>query len=238
MAFIPYVPPSMAEDVNGLIAANIPNSTYDFLIYHHYHSKEAPVPCRALRAQLNFKSDINNADRTTEFYCPLGTELYKGDILYFPSLDIWAQVSWTVHAQVNALNTQIMLCNAWLQFQRYQDELTDENAMLLREAGWHALTGATPVSLANTYMRFDYGKRNETPGIIPSHLLEVKLQCNPSTQRLRINDQFDYGPERYKITNIEYADTDVNQAHGLLKIVGEKASGEVASSARTQAADL
>lgn len=228
MAFYPYVPPHLAQDVETLIAANIPNSTYDFLIHHDYLSKVAPIPARALRAQLNFKSDINNADRTTEFYAPLGVELFKGDILYFPELDIWAQVSWTVHAQVNALNTQIMLCNAWLEFERYHDEVVDENAMLIQEAGWAAVTGRLPVSLSNTYMRFDYGKKSEMPGIIPSNLLEVKLQCNPRTLQLHIGDQFNYGPDRYKITNIEYADTDINMTHGLLKLVGEKASGETA----------
>lgn len=228
MAFYPYVPPHLAQDVEHLIAANIPNSTYDFLIHHDYLSKVAPVPARALRAQLNFKSDINNADRTTEFYAPLGTDLNKGDILYFPDLDIWAQVSWTVHAQVNVLNTQIMLCNAWLEFERYHDEIVDENAMLVQEAGWSAVTGKLPVSLSNTYMRFDYGKKSEMPGIIPSNLLEVKLQCSPRTLQLRIGDQFNYGPDRYKVTNIEYADTDITMTHGLLKIVGEKAAGEVA----------
>lgn len=228
MAFYPYVPPHLAQDVEALIAANIPNSTYDFLIHHDYLSKVAPIPARALRAQLNFKSDINNADRTTEFYAPLGVELFKGDILYFPALDIWAQVSWTVHAQVNALNTQIMLCNAWLEFERYHDEIVDENAMLIQEAGWAAVTGKLPVSLSNTYMRFDYGKKSEMPGIIPSNLLEVKLQCNPRTLQLHIGDQFNYGPDRYKITNIEYADTDISMTHGLLKLVGEKASGELA----------
>lgn len=228
MAFYPYVPPHLAQDVDTLIAANIPNSTYDFLIHHDYLSKVAPIPARALRAQLNFKSDINNADRTTEFYAPLGVELFKGDILYFPELDIWAQVSWTVHAQVNALNTQIMLCNAWLEFERYHDEVVDENAMLIQEAGWAAVTGRLPVSLSNTYMRFDYGKKSEMPGIIPSNLLEVKLQCNPRTLQLHIGDQFNYGPDRYKITNIEYADTDISMTHGLLKLVGEKASGETA----------
>lgn len=228
MAFFPYVPPHLAQDVEALIAANIPNSTYDFLIHHDYLSKVAPIPARALRAQLNFKSDINNADRTTEFYAPLGVELFKGDILYFPALDIWAQVSWTVHAQVNALNTQIMLCNAWLEFERYHDEIVDENAMLIQEAGWAAVTGKLPVSLSNTYMRFDYGKKSEMPGIIPSNLLEVKLQCNPRTLQLHIGDQFNYGPDRYKITNIEYADTDISMTHGLLKLVGEKASGELA----------
>ena len=228
MAFYPYVPPHLAQDVEALIAANIPNSTYGFLIHHDYLSKVAPIPARALRAQLNFKSDINNADRTTEFYAPLGVELFKGDILYFPALDIWAQVSWTVHAQVNALNTQIMLCNAWLEFERYHDEIVDENAMLIQEAGWVAVTGKLPVSLSNTYMRFDYGKKSEMPGIIPSNLLEVKLQCNPRTLQLHIGDQFNYGPDRYKITNIEYADTDISMTHGLLKLVGEKASGETA----------
>lgn len=228
MAFYPYVPPHLTQDVETLIAANIPNSTYDFLIHHDYLSKVAPIPARALRAQLNFKSDINNADRTTEFYAPLGVELFKGDILYFPELDIWAQVSWTVHAQVNALNTQIMLCNAWLEFERYHDEVVDENAMLIQEAGWAAVTGRLPVSLSNTYMRFDYGKKSEMPGIIPSNLLEVKLQCNPRTLQLHIGDQFNYGPDRYKITNIEYADTDISMTHGLLKLVGEKASGETA----------
>lgn len=228
MAFYPYVPPHLAQDVEALIAANIPNSTYDFLIHHDYLSKVAPIPARALRAQLNFKSDINNADRTTEFYAPLGVELFKGDILYFPVLNIWAQVSWTVHAQVNALNTQIMLCNAWLEFERYHDEIVDENAILLQEAGWAAVTGKLPVSLSNTYMRFDYGKKSEMPGIIPSNLLEVKLQCNPRTLQLHIGDQFNYGPDRYKITNIEYADTDISMTHGLLKLVGEKASGETA----------
>ena len=228
MAFYPYVPPHLAQDVENLIAADIPNSTYDFLIHHNYLSKVAPIPARALRAQLNFKSDINNADRTTEFYAPLGVELFKGDILYFPALDIWVQVSWTVHAQVNALNTQIMLCNAWLEFERYHDEIVDENAMLVQEAGWAAVTGRIPVSLSNTYMRFDYGKKSEMPGIIPSNLLEVKLQCNPRTLQLRIGDQFNYGPDRYKVTNIEYADTDITMTHGLLKIVGEKAAGEVA----------
>lgn len=228
MAFYPYVPPHLAQDVETLIAANIPNSTYDFLIHHDYLSKVAPIPARALRAQLNFKSDINNADRTTEFYAPLCVELFKGDILYFPALDIWAQVSWTVHAQVNALNTQIMLCNAWLEFERYHDEIVDENAILIQEAGWAAVTGKLPVSLSNTYMRFDYGKKSEMPGIIPSNLLEVKLQCNPRTLQLHIGDQFNYGPDRYKITNIEYADTDISMTHGLLKLVGEKASGETA----------
>lgn len=228
MAFYPYVPPHLAQDVEALIAANIPNSTYDFLIHHDYLSKVAPIPARALRAQLNFKSDINNADRTTEFYAPLGVELFKGDILYFPALDIWAQVSWTVHAQVNALNTQIMLCNAWLEFERHHDEIVDENAILIQEAGWAAVTGKLPVSLSNTYMRFDYGKKSEMPGIIPSNLLEVKLQCNPRTLQLHIGDQFNYGPDRYKITNIEYADTDISMTHGLLKLVGEKASGETA----------
>lgn len=228
MAFYPYVPPTLAQDAENLIAANIPNSTYDFLIYHDYLSKVAPIPARALRAQLNFKSDVNNSDRTTEFYAPLGVELFKGDILYFPDLDIWAQVSWTVHAQVNALNAQIMLCNAWLEFERWHDETVDENAMLVQEAGWSAVTGKLPVSLSNTYMRFDYGKKSEMPGIIPSNLLEVKLQCNPRTLQLRIGDQFDYGPDRYKITNIEYADTDIHMSHGLLKVVGEKAAGEAA----------
>ena len=66
------------------------------------------------------------------------------------------------------------------------------------------------------------------PGIIPSNLLEVKLQCNPRTLQLRIGDQFNYGHDRYKVTNIEYADTDITMTHGLLKIVGEKAAGEVA----------
>lgn len=228
MAFVPYIPPTLEEDVRNLIAANIPNSTYDFLVYHDYLSGDEPIACRALRAQLNFKSDINNADRTTEFYAPLDAGLLKGDILYFPELDLLTQVSWTVHAQVNALNTQIMICNAMLTFERYHDEIVDENAILMEEAGWSAIAGPIPVSVSNTYMRFDYIKKAEMPGIVPSNLLEVKLQCNSLTMALCIGDQFDYGPARYKITNIEYADTDISQTHGLLKVVGEKASGEVA----------
>lgn len=228
MTFFPYIPPTLDEDVRTLINAKIPNSTYDFLVYHDYLSGEAPIPCRALRAQLNFKSDINNADRTTEFYAPLDAGLLKGDILYFPEMDLWTQVSWTVHAQVNALNTQIMICNARLTFERYQNERVDEYAQLIEEAGWKIAAGPIPVSLSNTYMRFDYGKKASMPGIIPSNLLEIKLQCNPMTLGLQINDQFDYGPLRYKITNIEYADTDITRTNGLLKLVGERASGEMA----------
>lgn len=124
-------------------------------------------------------------------------------------------LNWKVSNHVNNQASQAIICNEYLTFERHVPEQTDSMGYVISEAGKEIILDRMPVNITPYAGRPDYAIVNNAPGIVADSLYTCQVQINPKSRMLRINDECDYGDERYRIINIDWSESNITQDRGV-----------------------
>lgn len=124
-------------------------------------------------------------------------------------------LNWMVTRHVNNQASQALQCNARLTFERYIGEKTDEFGYLTEDAHWEKICEDLPCGFTPYQGRPDYETKTNSAGVVADSLYAGQVQLNDKTRKLKINDEFTYGDLRYRIINIDWSETNIDQTRGL-----------------------
>lgn len=153
-----------------------------------------------------------------------GVEVVKGDILITESGQP-LMLNWKVSKHINNQASQAIMCNEYLTFERWSKGKLDKFGYMVEPEGWVTIVEHMPANITPYAGRPDYATSNNTPGILPDSLYTCQLQLNPVTAELCINDEFDYGKARYRIINIDWSETNIDQDRGVLNLNMRRVGG-------------
>lgn len=85
-----------------------------------------------------------------------------------------------------------------------------------------------PVNITPYAGRPDYTTATNSPGILADSLYNCQVQLNRNTKNIWINDEFDYGGFRYRVINVDWSETDIEQQHGVLNLNMKRVAGDMA----------
>ena len=186
--------------------------------YAQFEEGYEPVQVRATYYPIDWKSKIGNSDMAENFKCPHGdVVIVKGDIIVNEAGEP-LMLNWKVSNHINNQASQAVICNECLSFERRVPEETDSYGYVIREAHQENILDHLPVNITPYAGRPDYTTANNTPGIVADSLYVCQLQLNSYSARLRVNDECVYGHERYRIINIDWSETNIEQDRGILNL--------------------
>lgn len=224
-----YLPPTIASDYKRYLYTDIPNATGTFELLHNWYAKDAegykPVEMRAEMFPINWKSKMGTSDASANFYTHLDIDIYKGDYVINKNGEIFL-LNWTVQKEVNCQHTQAAKCNHMLALEREQQEEWSADGRIVREGGMQPVFAPVPVLLSEYAGRPDYAPNYNAPGIVPDMLIAGTVQFNEQTKQMRINDEFDWGPFRYRVINIVYTEVTIDGTKGILGFNARRVGGE------------
>lgn len=240
-----YVPPSIQDDFKTFLFTDVPNANWTLEKVHDWSQKgeilptdpvfnavltreyfaEHPELIRAEIFPINWKTAFNNADNTDNFRTHLDSGIQKGDIFIREDREYMLGI-WAATKEVNNIKTQAQLCNMMLTVTREVGWEMDEDGKLISETGKVTIAGPMPVVASNVSGKYEYVITNYTPGIVPNNIATLLLQFNPQTDMIRINDEFIWHGNGYKVINIERTQLDIREDNGILILNCDKIPGE------------
>ena len=137
-------------------------------------------------------------------------------------------LNWRIQKYPNNQATQAVDCNAYLTFERMQEEKWNAEGKVVQEGGMQPIVSAMPAVCSEYAGRPDYALRLDSPGIHADALITVYVQMNPETRKIRLDDEFEWGLFRYKVININEAEIDICGEHGVLGLNARRVAGEMA----------
>lgn len=173
---------------------------------------------------INWKSNFANSDNGVNFRTDFRVKIRKGDMLVREDGVIYL-LTWAVNNQINNQPTQAQICNGRLTVNRYVPEKTDDSGYVTEEAGQDVIASDLPASIYRYDGRPDYGANLNLMGVIPDALAIIQVQYNSHTKNVKINDQFVWGPDTYRIVDINYTGLDLNGDYGVLQWQAKKVAG-------------
>lgn len=224
-----YIPPTSKSDFVNLLHTQVDNFTGTYVVledwYVQYDEGYEPTYVRATYYPIDWKSKVGNSDMSDNFKAGYeGVVLKKGDIVQSEDGNPM-MLNWKVSKHINNQASQAIMCNAYLNIERHKAEETDEYGYVIEPEEWRCIVDEMPASITPYAGRPDYATSNNTPGIIADSLYTCQVQLNRQTRELRINDQFTYGGMRYRIVNIDWSETDIEQQYGVLNLNMRRVSG-------------
>lgn len=222
-----YRLPDIAKAFNEYVDTDIPNVTVqlqhvkDYSQYHDAWDKYPSI--RAFTSIINWKSNVNNADMTYNYRSKLTDDLTRGDMLYSPDNGSVGMINWNVDSMVDCKKTQVTTCNAMIVIMRHIPEVVDKRTgMLVAEAHDKVIVQSMPVVFTEMYGRYDYAKNQNTPGIIISQAIEVKLQANPETLGIKSGDFFVLRGEVHNIMVVNCSQLSIDGTKGVLDLICDR----------------
>lgn len=199
------------------------------------------------------KSRYENTDNNMNIRCSKTSGIRKGDMVIEPDGTIYI-LDWDVHLESNNAPSRAVRCNMILKVVRFKDTvevnestvveedgtLIDENGFVIEqqndeESEEHQQTylaeqteTIVPDIPCNAYRydgRPEYVTVSGTPGTIPNALTLMTVQYNDYTKNIKINDEFDWGNETYRIIDINMVGVDILKRYGTLKLQVKKKEG-------------
>lgn len=224
-----YIPPTSKSDFVNLVNTQIDHFTGTYTVLRDWYEQFAedyePVQVRATYYPIDWKSKIGNSDMAENFKCPHGdVVIVKGDIIINEAGEP-LMLNWKVSDHINNQASQAVICNEYLTFERYVPEETDSLGYVISEAHRETVLDRMPVNITPYAGRPDYTTSNNTPGIVADSLYVCQLQLNPKSAMLRINDECAYGNDRYRIVNIDWSETNIEQDRGILNLNMRRVGG-------------
>lgn len=227
-----YVPPTSKSDYRNMLYTQMDffTGTYTLLRdwYAQFDEDYEPYQFRGTLYPIDWKSKIGNSDMSDNFKTGHGDEfpeLHKGDMLVSEDGDI-RMLNWQVTNHINNQASQALRCNARLTIERWVGDEVDQYANLVEAAHWEVIVNELPCGLTPYQGRPDYSKAQNSPGVVADSLYSGQVQLNRQTRKLRINDEFSYCGARYRIVNIDWSETNINQTFGIININLRRVAGE------------
>lgn len=239
------VPRTLAADFDAFLDRDIPNTNMDFEVLRCWYDKykEDYMP-RFVRGEIyadSTKSRYENTDNNMNIRCSVKSGIRKGDMLIQPDGTIFV-LDWEVALQSNNAPSRALRCNMMLNIKRYTNneenyddtgyKMYDNEGFLITSQGTIDTTDKyeeiVPPIPANAYRydgRPEYTVVSGTPGATPSALTLMTVQYNKYTEKIHIDDVFDWGEETYRIVDIDRVGIHLSGRYGTLKLQARKAEG-------------
>lgn len=220
-----YIPPTVKKDFRDWLNTDVENANYDFQIIPNWYQQARFQRIRALFFPIAWKSKIGNSDSNSNFKASYDVIIRKGDIAIRED-GLILMLNWQVQNNPNNQSTQAIACNARFQFERHVDETVDQKGFLVEDAHDEIIAPEIPGVYAEYTGRPDYAASYNTPGISPDHLLTVQVQFNPTTDAVRLGDEFDLMHSRYRVINRVDTEVDIDRQYGIINLMARRIAGE------------
>jgi len=194
------------------------NGTYE--LTHDYE----PEYIRAQQTSIDWKSKIGNSDMSTNFKTDYTHEVLKGDYAIREDGTLF-MLNWNITLHANNQATQSTECNAVIDITREFPDETDEKGMLISEGGRKPVAAGLPVNHTEYAGRPDYSGASMQAGMHPDHLITVTCQWNPTTRKIRLDDEFVLGDFTYRVMNISLAEVNIDKDYGILVLNAKRVAG-------------
>lgn len=221
-------PPTIESDFKRLLEHDVPHANYTFELIHDWYAAQAEdyekIFIRAQQTPIDWKSKIGNSDMSENFKTSYDQKIRKGDYVVREDGVIF-MLSWNVVEHPNNQASQTLECNDILVFTReYRPNVDDygyvieEDDVELDEHGREIIVHEIPVSHSEYSGRPDYSISENQPGVTANNLVNMYMQWNSETERIRIDDQVVIGPFTYAVHNVSDGETDINREYGTLYV--------------------
>lgn len=225
-----YVPMTLESDFDSFLENDIPGSVGDFVLLRNWYDQfEEGYEESTIRGEIYpdaTKSRYTNTDNNLNFRASRSSGIRKGDMIIDDEGTVFL-FDWDISPEPNNRATRALRCNTRLTFKRIFDDEVDIDGYLIREGGPRVIVDSIPVNAYRYDGRPEYAIRSGTPGVAPDALTLMSVQYNPRTDDLRIDDEFEWGYETYRIVDISLAGVNLDRGHGVMKLqTMKKAGGE------------
>lgn len=187
-------------------------------------SEYEPEYIRGQQTSIDWKSKIGNSDMSTNFKTDYTHDIQKGDYVVRDDGMLF-MLNWNITLHANNQATQSTECNAVVDITRmFQDE-TDEKGMLIQDGGRRPVAAGLPISHQEYAGRPDYSGASGQAGMHPDHLITVQCQWNPTTRKIRLDDEFVLGDFTYRVMNVSLAEVQIDRDYGILTLNAKRVAG-------------
>ena len=224
------VPRTLAADFRAFLNQDLPNQVMTFeLIPDWYAQFEDGYEQQFIRGEIypdSTKSRYENTDNNMNFRADVESGIKKGDMIIQPDGKIFL-LDWFVALESNNAPSRAVRCNLKLTISRYVEETVDRDGYLLTPEGWNVIVDKLPVNAYRYDGRPEYSSVSGTPGVTPNALTLLSCQYNNQTKNIRIDDQFVWGVDTYRVVDIDRVGIDISESFGTLKIQARKVEGGI-----------
>lgn len=183
-----------------------------------------PEYIRAQQTSIDWKSKIGNSDMSTNFKTDYTHEIQKGDYVIREDGTLF-MLNWNITLHANNQATQSTECNAVVDITREFPDETDEKGMLISEGGRRPVAAGLPINHTEYAGRPDYSGASMQAGMHPDHLITVTCQWNPTTRKIRLDDEFVLGDFTYRVMNVSLAEVNIDKDYGILLLNAKRVAG-------------
>ena len=167
---------------------------------------------------------IGNSDMSTNFKTDYTHTIEKGDYVIREDGMLY-MLNWNITLHANNQATQSTECNAIVDITRMFPDETDEKGILIQEGGRRPIAAGLPISHQEYAGRPDYSGASGQAGMHPDHLITVSCQWNPTTRKIRLDDEFVLGDFTYRIMNVSLAEVQIDRDYGILTLNAKRVAG-------------
>jgi len=183
-----------------------------------------PEYIRGQQTSIDWKSKIGNSDMSTNFKTDYTHDINKGDYVIREDGMLY-MLNWNITLHANNQATQSVECNAIVDITREYEPIVDNKGYVIEPGGRRAVAPGLPISHAEYAGRPDYSGASGQAGMHPDHLISVYCQWNPTTRKIRLDDEFIMGDFTYRVMNISLAEVQVDKDYGVLTINAKRVAG-------------
>lgn len=248
------VPRALAADFTAFLNQDIPNTVMDFILLKDWYAQfDNEYEQSVIRGEIYpdaTKSRYTNTDNNMNFRADVHSGIQKGDIIIQPDGTIFL-LDWEVALQSNNAPSRALRCNAKLTITRPKEESVDplgyyigQEEEEIDEFGFvvehetpketvpsevpssrQVIVDSLPVNAYRYDGRPEYSAVAATPGVSPDALTIMSIQYNNQTKNVRINDEFIWGIETYRIIDIDRMGMNIAGDRGVLRLQCRKVAG-------------
>lgn len=206
---------------------NEPSNVYYALSQDGTYAKTTeyePEYIRGQQTSIDWKSKIGNSDMSTNFKTDYTHAIQKGDYAIREDGMLY-MLNWNITLHANNQATQSTECNAVVDITRVFPDETDDKGMLIQEGGRRPVAAGLPISHQEYAGRPDYSGASGQAGMHPDHLITVSCQWNPTTRKIRLDDEFVLGDFTYRVINVSLAEVQIDRDYGILTLNAKRVAG-------------
>lgn len=224
------VPRTLAADFRAFLNQDLPNQVMDFQLLPDWYAQfDDGYEQQFIRGEIypdSTKSRYEDTDNNMNFRADVDSGIKKGDMIIQPDGKIFV-LDWFVALESNNAPSRAVRCNLRLTVTRYVEETVDEDGYLLVPEGFQTIVDDLPVNAYRYDGRPEYSAVSGTPGVSPNALTLFICQYNNQTKNMRVDDQFDWGTDTYRIVDIDRVGLDITETYGTLKVQAKKTEGGI-----------
>lgn len=224
------VPRTLAADFDSFLNMDIPNTNMNFELLHNWYDQfDQSYEPTYIRGEIypdSTKSRYENTDNIMNIRCSVTSGIKKGDMIIEPDNTVYI-LDWNVHLESNNAPSRALRCNLILNVKRFKNAETDADGFVRRgsSSGYINIVDRLPCNAYRYDGRPEYVTVAGTPGTTPNALTIMTVQYNPKTKNIKINDEFDWGKDTYRIIDIDRVGVDITEQFGTLKLQVKKKEG-------------